>query len=107
MKKNAPLIGFLSAFGVMLLAFIIYFLFLAKKNEYLLDNPTSKTFYFKINNGDEKIITAGQYVKVDLNRGKKNEIKVFDEQKCLVDATVQRRLSRHIEDFLNFASNVV
>jgi len=85
MKKNAPLIGFLSAFGVMLLAFIIYFLFLAKKNEYLVDNPTSKTFYFKINNGDEKIITAGQYVKVDLNRGKKNEIKfLMNKKNCFL-----------------------
>ena len=27
---------------------------LAKKNEYLVDNPTTKTFYFKINNGEEK-----------------------------------------------------
>jgi apolipoprotein N-acyltransferase len=59
MKKNAPLIGFLSAFGVMLLAFIIYFLFLAKKNEYLVDNPTSKTFYFKINNGEKKLLLLG------------------------------------------------
>ena len=38
----------------MLIAFGIYYLFLAKKNEYLVDNPTTKTFYFKINNGEKK-----------------------------------------------------
>lgn len=84
MKKNAPLIGFLSAFGVMLLAFAIYFLFLAKKNEYIVDNPTSGTYYFKVNNGEEQIITSGQHVKVELNRGKENSIKVFDEKKKML-----------------------
>lgn len=84
MKKNAPLIGFLISAFVMLIAFGIYFIFLAKKNEYLVDNPTTKTFYFKINNGDEKIITSGQYVEVDLNRGKQNTIKVFDDKKKLL-----------------------
>ncbi len=84
MKNNAPLIGFITATGVMLLAFAVYFIFLAKKNEYLVDNPTPKTFYFKINNGEEKIITSGQYVKVDLNRGEKNSIKVFDDKKKLL-----------------------
>ena len=84
MKKNAPLIGFLSAIGVMAVAFAIYFLFLAKKNEYLVDNPTSNTYYFKINNGEENIITSGQHVRVELNRGEKNDIKVFDAQKKLL-----------------------
>ena len=50
MKKNAPLIGFAVAAFVTLVAFGIYFVFLAKKNEYLVDNPTNKTYYFKINN---------------------------------------------------------
>ena len=63
MKKNAPLIGLIVSASVMLIAFGIYYLFLAKKNEYLVDNPTTKTFYFKINNGEEKIITSGQFVK--------------------------------------------
>lgn len=84
MKNNAPLIGLLVSLGVMAIAFIIYFVFLAKKNEYLVDNPTSKTYYFKINNGDEKIITSGQYVKVDLKRGENNSIKVFDDKKKLL-----------------------
>jgi hypothetical protein len=57
---------------------------LAKKNEYLVDNPTSNTYYFKINNGEENIITSGQHVKVELNRGEKNDIKVFDAQKKLL-----------------------
>jgi hypothetical protein len=75
----------LSALGVMLLAFAIYFLFLAKKNEYLVDNPTSKTYYFKINNGEEKIITSGQYVKVDLNRGKKMILKfLMNKKNCFL-----------------------
>lgn len=84
MKKNAPLMGFIVAAGVMVLAFIIYFLFLAKKNEYLVDNPTAQTYFFTINNGEEKIITSGQYVKVDLKRGEINSIKVFDDQKKLL-----------------------
>lgn len=84
MKKNAPLIGFLSALGAMGIAFAIYFLFLAKKNEYVVDNPTEKTYYFNINNGEEKIVTSGQFVKVELERGKKNNIKVFDENKKLL-----------------------
>ncbi len=64
-------------------AFAIYFLFLAKKNYYLVDNPTPETFYFKINNGSEKILSAGQYLKVDLNKGK-NKIAVFDQNKKLI-----------------------
>ena len=84
MKKYALLIGLIVSATVMLIAFGIYYLFLAKKNEYLVDNPTTKTFYFKINNGEEKIITSGQFVKVDLNRGKQNSIKVFDDKKKLL-----------------------
>ncbi len=64
-------------------AFGIYFLFLAKKNYYLVDNPTQKTFYFKLNGGEEKVITAGQQFKVDLNQGK-NQIAVSDAQKKLL-----------------------
>ena len=64
-------------------AFAIYFLFLAKPNYYLVDNPTPETFYFKVNNGEEKILSAGQYLKVDLNKGK-NSIQVFDQNKQLL-----------------------
>lgn len=64
-------------------AFAIYFLFLAKKNYYLVDNPTPETFYFKINNGSQNILSAGQYVKVDLYKGK-NKIAVFDQNKKLL-----------------------
>lgn len=84
MKKNASLVGFLSAAVFMVLAFAVYFFFLAKKNEYLVDNPTEKTFYFRINGGDEKIISSGQFVKVNLDKDKKNSIQVFDEQKKLL-----------------------
>ena len=86
MKKNPALWGFIYALLATVAAFGIYFLFLAKKNYYLVDNPTPETLYFRINNGEEKILTAGQYVKVDLNKGK-NSIKVFDsEKKMLYDS---------------------
>ncbi len=80
MKKNPALAGLIFSILGAAFAFGIYFLFLAKKNYYLVDNPTPKTYYFKINNGEENIISAGQYLKVNLNKGK-NNIKVFDEQK--------------------------
>lgn len=80
MKKNPAVAGFIYALLAVILAFGIYFLFLAKKNYYLVDNPTPQTYYFKINNGDENIITAGQYVKVPLQKGK-NNIAVFDANK--------------------------
>lgn len=83
MKKNPSLVGFIIAVFSVVVAFGIYFLFLAKKNEYLVDNPTPKTYYFRINNGDEKIIAGGQYVKVELKKGT-NKIKVYDEQKKLM-----------------------
>ncbi len=83
MKKNPALFGFVVALMVAVFAFGIYFLFLAKENSYLVDNPTSNTYYFKINNGNEKIITGGQYVEVELNEGK-NSIKEFDDKKSLL-----------------------
>jgi hypothetical protein len=64
-------------------AFAIYFLFLAKPNYYLVDNPTPETYYFKVNNGEEKVLSAGQYLKIDLNKGK-NKIQVFDQNKQML-----------------------
>lgn len=75
--------GLLISLAVCIVAFAIYFLFLAKKNEYLVDNPTNDTYYFKINNGKEQTIASGQYFKVDLKSGK-NDIQVFDKQKKLL-----------------------
>lgn len=66
-----------------ILAFGVYFFFLAKKNYYLVDNPTPDTYYYKINNGSEGVISGGQFVKVDLNTGK-NSIKVFNQNKKLL-----------------------
>lgn len=83
MKKNPALFGFTVAVLSFILAFGIYYFFLSKENYYLVDNPTGKTFYFKINNGEEQVISSGQYVKVNLNKGK-NTIKVFDDQKHLM-----------------------
>lgn len=80
MKKNPAASGFIIALLTSIAAFGIYFLFLAKRNYYVVDNPTPKTYYFKINNGEENIISGGQTVKVDMNTGK-NSIKVFDEGK--------------------------
>lgn len=83
MKISPSTKGLIISLFTVLVAFGIYFLFLAKKNYYLVDNPTENTFYFKVNNGDEKIISAGQKVEVDLNKGK-NSIKVFDAQKKML-----------------------
>lgn len=83
MKNNSSLKGLLIAIVVFIIAFGIYFLFLAKKNYYVVDNPTPNTYYYKINNGSEGIVAAGQFVHVDLNKGK-NSIKVFDQNKKLL-----------------------
>lgn len=80
MKISPSTKGLIISVATVLAAFGIYFLFLAKKNYYVVDNPTPKTFYFKINNDGENIIAAGQVVRVNLNKGK-NQIKVFDGQK--------------------------
>lgn len=88
-KKNPSLIGFIISLIAAFVAFGIYFLFLSKKNEYLVDNPTSNTYYFKINNGEEKIIVGGQYVPIHLEKGK-NKIQVFDaNKKPLYDSVFQ------------------
>ncbi|AQY23143.1 hypothetical protein [Riemerella anatipestifer] len=83
MKLSAPVKGFIFAFMAVILAFAIYFFFLAKKNYYLVDNPTPNTYYFKLNNGEEQIISAGQSVQVDLSKGK-NNIQVFDSNKKII-----------------------
>jgi len=83
MKNNSSLKGLLIAVAVFIIAFGIYFLFLAKKNYYVVDNPTPNTYYYKINNGSEGIVAGGQFVHVDLNQGK-NSIKVFDQNKKLL-----------------------
>lgn len=83
MKNNSSLKGLLIAAVAFIVAFGIYFL-LAKKNYYVVDNPTPNTYYFKINNGSEGIISAGQYVHVDLNKGK-NSIQVLIRiKKCFM-----------------------
>ncbi|SDF53152.1 hypothetical protein [Epilithonimonas hungarica] len=80
---SASVKGLIFSLLAMGFAFAIYFLFLAKPNYYLVDNPTPDTYYFKINNGEEKILSAGQYLKVDLEKGK-NSIKVFDQNKKML-----------------------
>lgn len=75
--------GLIISIITVLVAFGIYNFFLAKKNYYLVDNPTEKTYYFNINNGEQKTITGGQQFQVDLKKGK-NDIKVFDGQKKLL-----------------------
>ncbi|MFC0344452.1 hypothetical protein [Epilithonimonas hispanica] len=80
---SASVKGLIFSLLAMGFAFAIYFLFLAKPNYYLVDNPTPETYYFKINNGGENILSAGQYLKVDLNKGK-NKIQVFDQNKKII-----------------------
>lgn len=80
---SASVKGLIFSLLAVVSAFAIYFLFLAKRNYYLVDNPTPNVYYFKINNGEEKVLSAGQYVKVDLNLGK-NNVKVFDQDKKLL-----------------------
>jgi len=80
---SASVKGLIFSLLAMGFAFAIYFLFLAKPNYYLVDNPTPETYYFKINNGGENILSAGQYLKVDLNKGK-NKIQVFDQNKKMI-----------------------
>ena len=82
-KKNAALFGLLVALGAFALSFGVYFQFLAKKDVYLVDNPTPETYYFKINAGPQKILSSGQYVEVDLKKGS-NRIEVFDSEKKLM-----------------------
>lgn len=83
MKNNPSLKGLIIAAVVFIGAFAVYNFFLAKKNYYLVDNPSPNTYYFKINNGSEGVISAGQFVKVDLQKGK-NSIKVFDQNKKML-----------------------
>ncbi len=83
MRKDPAVAGFIYALLATIMAFAIYFLFLAKRNHYLVDNPTPEIYYFKINNGEEKIIASGQFVKVDLKQGK-NNIQVFNKEKKLM-----------------------
>ena len=83
MKISPATKGLIISVIAVLLAFGVYFLFLAKKNYYLVDNPTGETYYFRINKGDEKIIGAGQKLEVNLNKGK-NAIQVFDAKKDLL-----------------------
>ncbi|SDQ05671.1 hypothetical protein SAMN05421664_0210 [Chryseobacterium soldanellicola] len=83
MKNNPSLKGLFIAVAAFSVAFAIYFLFLAKKNYYVVDNPTPNTYYYKINNGSEGTIAAGQTVPVDLKMGE-NSIKVFDQNKKMM-----------------------
>lgn len=80
MKKNPALTGLVISVFMVVMAFGVYFLFLAKEDYILVDNPTPDVYYFKINNTEERIITSGQYVKMDMPKGK-NSIQVFDSNK--------------------------
>ncbi|MDL1914258.1 MAG: hypothetical protein FDW93_07040 [Bergeyella sp.] len=80
MKKNPSLFGLLVAVVAGFVAFGIYFLFLSKKDHFLVDNPTGRVYYFRLNNGQEKIIPGKQWVSVEVVKGK-NTIAVFDDKK--------------------------
>lgn len=100
MKNNAAVRGFVISVLAVVFAFGVYFLFLAKKNYYLVDNPSQNNYYFKINNGEENIVAAGQSVKVNMQKGT-NNIAVFDAaKKPLFDSTFQ---VKKIRGLLNIA----
>lgn len=89
MKISSATKGLIISLIAVVGAFAIYFLFLKKRNYYVVDNPTSQTYYFRINRGPEGIISAGQTVKVDLNKGQ-NNIEVYDaSKKKLYDSAFQ------------------
>jgi len=93
--------GFVFSFLGVILAFLVYFIYLKKENAYLVDNPTPNIFYFIANEGEEKIITSGQYVIVNLNKGE-NKIKVFDkDKKMLYDTVFIVRKSRGLVNITN------
>lgn len=101
MKISPSQKGFIISLIAVAAAFGVYFQFLAKKNAYLVDNPTPATYYFRINGGDEKIISGGQYVTVDLKQGK-NSIRVFDEhKKMLFDSAFQVQKPRGLVNITN------
>ena len=103
MKNNAAVRGFVISVLAVVFAFGVYFLFLAKKNYYLVDNPSQNNYYFKINNGEENIVAAVQSVKVNMQKGA-NKIAVFDaEKKLLFDSTFQ---VKKLRGFLNIAHEV-
>lgn len=83
MKISASTRGLIIAVLTVLFAFGVYFLFLAKRNYYLVDNPTDNIYYFILNNGRENTITAGQNFKVDLKKGR-NRVKVLDDKRNLL-----------------------
>lgn len=76
MKLSPSVKGFIIAVAALAVSFGIYFAFLQKENHYLADNPTDQTYYFKINDGSELILAAGQFVPVNLRKGK-NKISVY------------------------------
>lgn len=82
MKLTPAYKGLIISISAMFVAFAIYYLFLAKKNEYIVDNSSNKTYYFKLNNGEEQIIEPYQFFKVNLKKGN-NRIAVFDANKKL------------------------
>lgn len=83
MKVSASAKGLIIAVITVLVAFGIYFTLLAKKNYYLVDNPTDQTFYFTLNGGAENTIAADQKFRIDLHKGK-NSVKVYDDKKNLL-----------------------
>ena len=83
MKLSPSVKGFLIAVIALALSFSIYFAFLQKKNNHLVDNPTAHSYFFRINNGPELVLAAGQFVDVDLKTGE-NSVKVYNDKKELL-----------------------
>lgn len=87
-RVNAPIKGLIISLIVAVAAFGIYFALLSKKNYYVVDNASAKTYYFKINQGSEQIISGGQTVRTNLKKGINQIIVMDDNKKKLLDTSI-------------------
>lgn len=69
MKKNPSLYGLLITIGITIVCYIIYLVFLDKKDSYLITNPSENSLEVKID-GELYKLAANQYIQVKLNGGK-------------------------------------
>jgi hypothetical protein len=69
MKKNPTVFGLIITLGIVLVCYLIYALFLNKKDSYLIANPSDKSLEIKID-GQAFILAPNQTTNIDLTPGK-------------------------------------